>query len=175
MSIFARASSIKLDELPNWRDDEHVRTLHARVDELSERHTRLEAELKEGQRTDGLYETLIVTPSPASPYWPKLQRFQQTCAELKGAQQELAQAEQDAKASAEAAGYDLGFEIWTEHIVPAIKTLIGALQLLEQKRPEIHERTSALIGQLGSVNMGSHSLKEFIAGVERRGVFGNRE
>jgi hypothetical protein len=123
MSIFARASRVEVEVLPNWRDEEKVRAVQARVSELSERRTRLEAELKHGQRTNGLYEPLIVTPSPASPHWEKLRLFQETCAELKVAQHELAQTEANAKAETQRVAEEAIRSFIDRHVPPAIHPL----------------------------------------------------
>jgi hypothetical protein len=171
MRLFAKAETVA-----RWQDDLEVVSARERVDALSQSCQAAHDELKALQQRGGddKVERLVTVPNPASPMWPKLQNYQQLSAALKDAQRDLAAAERSAKSRSAQAGYDLAFETWTEHVVPAVRNLIVALERLERLRPEIAERTSAQIGALGHVTLTPAALTELLDGVPRRGVFGQR-
>jgi hypothetical protein len=170
MKLFAKET-----ELPRWQDDPRVVAAQERVDELSRSAQAAHDELKALQRGgDDKVERLVTVPSPASPMWPKLQTYQQLSATLTIAQRELARAEAAAQQEAAQAGYDAGFAVWREEIVPSLARVIVGLRTLEAVRRDVRDRTSAVIGELGAVTLTPTALEEFIGNVERRGIFGIR-
>jgi hypothetical protein len=168
---FAATASV-VEDLPDWQTDPRVVDARQRERDLNVRQAQLQQQARDLRR--GGDASLITVPSPSHPFWPTQREYEEAHRQWKVAERELAEIEATVKADAAQAGYDAGFQVWQEEIVPLVEQLIAGLTRLQRVRDTVYSRTAVRIGELGTVSLEPKALREFLVQVERRGVFGNR-
>jgi hypothetical protein len=161
-----------VDDLPSWEADDRVTAARRHAHTLQDRQDALRQQAAALRHSgDG---SLVTIPSPSHPSWPVQREYEEAHRQWKVAERELAEIEATVKADAAQAGYDAGYQVWQDEVVPAIEQLIASLQQLQITRERVYARTAVRIGELGTVSLEPKALKEFVAQVEQRGTFGTR-
>jgi hypothetical protein len=119
--------------------------------------------------------SLITIPNPAHPSWPVQREYEEAHRQWKVAERELAQAERDAQDELAARGYKRGQEFYDEQLRPAIEQLQEVLQAYAQLQADVRSRTSATLGDLGSLPMQAREIPDWLENLTRRGTFGSME
>jgi hypothetical protein len=169
-NFFAPATTV--DELPSWEADERVTTARRHAHTLKDRQEALQQQAAALRHSgDG---SLVTIPSPSHPSWPVQREYEEAHRQWQVAERQLAQIEREAQDELAELGYKRGQKFYDEQLRPAIEQLHAVLQAYAQLQVDVRSRTSVTLGDLGSLPLVASKIPEWLEGLHRRGVFGNR-
>jgi hypothetical protein len=112
--------------------------------------------------------------SPSHRSWQTQQQREAKHTEWQTAHRELQRIERHVQDELAALGYQAGQAFYDTKLQPCIQQLRAVLQEYAQLQADVRSRTSAALGDLGSLPMQASQIPAWLEGLHRRGVFGNR-
>jgi hypothetical protein len=165
-----------LTELPSWEADPPVIAARAREQVFRAEYDALTRQVTEERRVDhGPYDGLVTALSPSHHSWDTQRKRETKHAEWKAAERELQRIEREAQDDLAELGYKAGQEFYDTKLQPCIQQLLAVLQEYAQLQADVRERTSATLGDLGSLPLVASQIPAWLEGLQRRGTFGTME
>jgi hypothetical protein len=171
---FASSTTV-VEDLPDWQTDPRVVAARQREQALNGEYEALTRQVTEERRVDhGPYGGLVTALSPSHRSWDTQRKRETKHAEWQTAHRELQRIEREAQDELAELGYQRGQVFCDTKLRPAIEQLQEILQEYAQLQADVRERTSATLGDLGSLPLVASQIPEWLEGLHRRGVFGAR-